>query len=111
MSVNKQNSSGEPSNESPLQRFALNRPVMVCFILFIIAQVFRYIDTFIFRLDEKIGEIIFTKAMGFLLILVFLWLAGRGVKDIGLHSKKIGLNLWLGTVITIVGFVVGYGLE
>ena len=101
----------EGESVSPFQRFTLNRPILVCFILFIVAQVFRVIDTFVFRLDEKIGEIIFTKSMGFLLILVFIWLTYRKLKDIGLKSHKVGLNLWMGTAITIFGFFVGYGVE
>jgi membrane protease YdiL (CAAX protease family) len=94
-----------------IQDFTLSKPILMCFILFSIALVFRWVDTFVFRLDELLGELILTKSLGFGMVLLFVWAAGRRVKDIGLHSRMLGLSLLVGVLSTAVGFVFGYGLD
>jgi membrane protease YdiL (CAAX protease family) len=94
-----------------VQRFSLARPILTCVILFVLAQFFRGIDSFLLRLDELLGEAILTKSLGFLLVVVWLWLTRRQLRHIGLHSSKIGTSLMIGAVTTVVAFVVGYSLE
>jgi membrane protease YdiL (CAAX protease family) len=94
-----------------IQRFSLARPILMCIILFIIAVFFRWIDNFVLRLDELLGELILTKSLGFVLVLVWLWFTGRKVKDIGLHSNKVGQILLIGTFTTVVAFILGYLVE
>jgi membrane protease YdiL (CAAX protease family) len=94
-----------------VQRFSLARPILTCIILFILAQFFRGIDSFLLRLDELLGEAILTKSLGFLLVVVWIWLTGRRLRDIGLHSIKIGTSLMIGAVTTVAAFVVGYSVE
>jgi membrane protease YdiL (CAAX protease family) len=73
--------------------------------LYIIAWVIKIIDTFIFRLDELIGEAILTKALGFLLVVAYVWLSGRKLRDIGFRRSNLGISL----VLTL-GFVSIYAL-
>jgi membrane protease YdiL (CAAX protease family) len=80
-------------------------------ILFVIAVFFRWIDNFVLRLDEVLGELILTKTLGFVLVLVWLYFTGRKVKDIGLHSKKLGQSVLIVTVSTAAGFLLGYLVE
>jgi membrane protease YdiL (CAAX protease family) len=72
---------------------------------------FRLIDIFVLRLDEHLGEIILSKAIGFAIVVVFLWLIGRKLRDIGLHSGGLGPSLFIGVSVTLLALVVGYALE
>jgi membrane protease YdiL (CAAX protease family) len=101
----------DESKERVIQKSALERPILVIFVLFIVALFFRWIDGFVLRLDELVGELILTKSLGFVMVLCFLWLTRRKVKDIGLHSSFLRQSLLIGITTTIAGFIVGYGVE
>ena len=87
-----QNKAGK---QNTLLMKSIKQPLLIMIGLYIIAWIIKIIDTFIFRLDELIGEAILTKALGVLLIILFLWLTKRKLSDIGLHSRKIGITLLL----------------
>lgn len=86
--------------QNTLLKKSIEQPLLIMLSLYIIAWIIKIFDTFIFRLDELIGEAILTKALGFLLILLFLRLTKRKISDIGFHTRKIGTTL----LIAIVGF-------
>ena len=50
-----------------------SKPILTGILLMLIALVFRLIDIFVLRLDERLGEIILSKALGFVLVLLFLF--------------------------------------
>lgn len=79
--------------------------------LLAIALLFRLIDIFVLRLDERLGEIILSKALGFVLVLLFLWYAGRKLSDIGLHSKGLAPSLLIGASVALLALAVGYAVE
>jgi membrane protease YdiL (CAAX protease family) len=83
-----------------LSGLSLKRPVLIMLGLYVIAWLFKILDTFIFRLDEEIGEAILTKALGFLLVAVFLWIVRRKLSDIGFRSRNLGVSL----LVTVFGF-------
>ena len=83
-----------------LVKLTYNKPEYVILGLYVIAWIIKILDTFIFRLDELIGEAILTKALGFLLVLAYLWVVKRKLTDIGFHIKNLGSSLF----ITLVGF-------
>jgi membrane protease YdiL (CAAX protease family) len=89
-----------------LMGISLDRPILVMLCLYIVAWLIKIIDTFIFRLDELIGEAILTKALGFLLVAAYVWVAGRKLSDIGFRKKNLGISM----VLTVVGFVLIYAL-
>jgi membrane protease YdiL (CAAX protease family) len=89
-----------------LMGISVDRPVLVMLGLYIIAWIIKIVDTFIFRLDELIGEAILTKAFGFLLVAAYVWVAGRKLSDIGFRKKNLGISL----VLTVVGFGLIYVL-
>jgi membrane protease YdiL (CAAX protease family) len=103
--------SPQPSAVRPIQRFSLAKPFLMIVILFVIAVFIRWIDNFVLRLDEKVGELILTKSLGFILVILWVYLTGRRLKDIGLHSRKVGIALLIGAIATIAAFVVGYGVD
>jgi membrane protease YdiL (CAAX protease family) len=96
---------------SDIQRLSLAKPILVIVLLFLIMLLFRWIDGFVFRLDEIIGELFLTKSLGFGLVLCFLWLTGHKVKDIGLHSAFLPQSLAIGIASTTIAFIVGFGVE
>lgn len=109
--VNNRNLKEKKLEGKPLLRWSLTRPLLVGMIIFAIALVIRWIDSFVLRLDERIGELILTKSFGFILLLIFLWLAGRKVRDIGFHRNLLGQSLILGALPTVVAFCFGYGVD
>ncbi len=94
-----------------LQSFSLARPILMCIILFLIAVFFKWIDSFILRWDERLGELILTKSLGFALVVAWVWATGRKLRDIGLQAKHLGWSLAIGAVTTLFAFVVGYSVE
>jgi membrane protease YdiL (CAAX protease family) len=96
---------------NPILKWSLTRPLLVCMVLFVIALVIRWIDSFVLRMDERIGELILTKSLGFVLVLIFLWLTRRKLKDIGFRRGSLGQNLVIGTVTTGTAFIFGYGVD
>jgi len=80
--------------------YSLKRPVLVSLVLYILAWFIKYIDTFALRLDEKMGEAILTKSLGFILVVVYVWACGRNLRDIGFHSRNLGKVL----IIAFAGF-------
>jgi len=90
---------------------SINHPVLVCFILLIIALIFRIIDIFILRLDDRLGEIILSKSLGFILVVLFLYLAGKSLSYIGLNKQKAGKAFFIGGVGMLLIFIVACGVQ
>ena len=99
------------SSMNPILIVSLKRPVLTGLVLMFIAVGFKFVDHFVLRLDELLGEIILSKSLGFLLVVLFVWLAGRTLKDIGLHSKSLGKSVFIGVIVTVIAFIVGYGVD
>ena len=94
-----------------IKRIAFQRPVLTGMLLMLIALIFRLIDIFVLRLDERLGEIILSKTLGFVLVLLFIWTIGRKPDSIGLHGRRVGEGLLIGVVITILPFIIAYTVE
>lgn len=94
-----------------LQKFSLENPILVGMILLSIALFFRILDIFVIRSDERLGEIIFSKSLGFILILFFIWGTGQGLKSMGLHSFMFIQTLFIGVLITAIALFAGYLVE
>jgi membrane protease YdiL (CAAX protease family) len=92
-------------------KISLRWPIVTSLVLLVIALLFKWVDTFVLRLDERLGEIILCKTLGFVLVVVFVWAAGRSLRDIGLHSRRLGTNLLIGAGIGVIALVVAYGAE
>ena len=94
------------SKQNWLLGISLDRPLLVMLSLYIIAWIMKIFDTFVFRLDELIGEAILTKALGFLLVAAYVWVAGRKLSDIGFRTR----NLPIALLMAVVGFGLIYVL-
>jgi membrane protease YdiL (CAAX protease family) len=97
-----------PANLLPI---SLKRPILTCLVLLVIAFIFKWVDTFVLRLDERLGEIILCKTIGFVMVIVFVWACGRKLQDIGLHGRQLGPSLFIGILVTVIGLVISYAAE
>jgi len=94
------------SNSNWLLAFSVKRPVVVVLILFILACIIKFFDSFVFRLDELIGEAILTKLLGFILVVAYVWVCRRKLGEIGFHAQNLGIAL----LMAFVGFGILYAL-
>lgn len=94
-----------------IKHITFSKPILTGIILMLIALVFRLVDIFILRLDELWGEIILSKALGFCLVLLFLWLIGRKPAAIGLEISQFGRGLCIGAVLALLPFIFAYTIE
>lgn len=94
-----------------IKRNTLQGPILTGIILMLIALSFRLIDIFVLRLDERLGEIILSKILGFFLVLLFVWAIGRKLASIGFHGRRLGESLLIGMSITVLPFLIAYSAE
>lgn len=103
------------TNKSPRAQkwyeWSLRHTVLLPIILFIIAVIFKILDVFVFHIDERLGEIIISKSLGFILVVAYLWLVGESVRAIGLHGKYAGKALIIGSTGIILILLFSYGLQ
>jgi membrane protease YdiL (CAAX protease family) len=91
--------------------WSLRHTILLPIILFIIAAVFKILDVFVFHIDERLGEIIISKSLGFLLVVAYLWLVGKSVRAIGLHGRFVDKSLIIGSTGIILILLFSYGLQ
>lgn len=94
-----------------LLKSSLKRPILSGLALLVIALGFKFVDHFVLGLDELLGEIILSKSLGFLLVVAFVSLAGRSLKDIGLRREGLASSLAIGVGLTAAAFIIAYGIE
>jgi membrane protease YdiL (CAAX protease family) len=94
-----------------IKRHTFQRPVLTGILLMLIALIFRLTDIFVLRLDERLGEIILSKTLGFLLVLLFISVIGRKPASIGFHGRRLGEGLLIGVAITVLPFIIAYIVE
>jgi len=102
-------------NKSPRAQkwyeWSLRHTILIPIILFIIAAVFKILDVFVFHIDERLGEIIISKSLGFILVVAYLWFVGKSVTAIGLHGKFVTKSLIIGSTGIILILLFSYGLQ
>jgi membrane protease YdiL (CAAX protease family) len=76
-----------------------------------LALLLRITDIFVLRLDERLGEILLSKTLGFALVIAYVWWAGRRVAAIGLHTRRLGPALALGAGLTAAAFVAATAVQ
>lgn len=88
-----------------------NNPIKAGLLILFFSLLFRINDIFILKIDELWGEIILSKSLGFVLILLFLFLAKKKINSIGIHEKDIKISLMIGVITTIAIYIISYGME
>ncbi len=79
--------------------------VLAPLLLLALALLLRIVDIFVLRLDERLGEIILSKTLGFALVVAYTWWAGQSLAAIGLHTRQLGMALAIGAGITAAAFL------
>ena len=94
-----------------LYQLSLARPFLVPLVLLAIALVLRVVDIFFLPLAEATGEAFLHKALGFVLVLAYLWAVGQPLAAIGLHGRLVGRALFIGAVGIVLVFLFTFGLQ
>jgi hypothetical protein len=94
-----------------LYRLSVRHPILVPIVLLFIAAALRIVDIFFLPLAEALGEAILHKALGFTVILVYVWAAGRSLRAIGLHGRLIGKALFVGAGGIAAVFLLAFGSQ
>ncbi len=94
-----------------IKRYSFQKPLLTGVVLVLIASIFRLVDIFVLRLDERLGEIILSKALGFCIVVFFVWAIGKKLVSIGFHGKRLAEGLLIGVVITLLPLIVAYAVE
>jgi membrane protease YdiL (CAAX protease family) len=81
-------------------------PVGAPLTLFGLALLLRVIDIYVLRLDERLGEIILSKSLGFALVVGYVWWVGQRLSVIGLHTRRLGSALAIGAGLTVAALVI-----
>jgi membrane protease YdiL (CAAX protease family) len=94
-----------------LLSFSLHRPVLAMLVLFLITSLIKILDTFVLPLNELVGELIVTKALGFGLVASYVWACGRMLRDIGFHQRRVGQSLLIGGACVGGLYAVSYAVQ
>jgi len=77
-------------------------------ILTLLCLVLRILDTFVLPITELVGELIISKALGFILITLYLWSINRRPKVIGIHKNNAGQAVIIGSFVVVIILVILY---
>lgn len=94
-----------------LRELSLSQPLVVGMSLICFVMLFRLLDIFIFRLDEILGEIILSKTIGFIVVILFVKSIGNKMSDIGFNLKNKMSIIIIGILMTIGLMILGYAIE
>ena len=103
-------SSQQPSDHT---RSTFRSSILKIIGLFLFFQLFRALDIFWLRLDEEFGDILLSKSISFIFIIIFIVFTQRDLGDIGLRSNYFNYFLGLGfgfVLISIIGMRVAYSI-
>lgn len=95
-----------------ISRFAEQKPFYSIVFLFLICLWFRIADIFILRLDESfLHEIIISKMLGTIAILLFLRLVRSNLKDIGLGTENIVMDMLTGLLLAVISVLAFFCIQ
>jgi membrane protease YdiL (CAAX protease family) len=77
----------------------------------ILVVVARIVDIFFLPLAQATGEAILHKALGFALVVVYVWAVGQPLAAIGLHSRALGRALFIGASGVILVLALAFGVQ
>lgn len=94
-----------------LRDLSLSKPLTVSTGLICLAMIFRLLDIFVLKLDDLLGEIILSKTIGFIIVILFVKIIGDEMSDIGFNVNNKRSIFTIGVVITIILMIAGYAVE
>jgi uncharacterized protein len=94
-----------------LRHFFLVHPIVASLVLLAIALLLRIADIFILRLHEVWGEILLSKALGFLTIIGYLWFTSQRLRTIGCHARHVRRSVLISVAVTAFALFAAYATE
>jgi membrane protease YdiL (CAAX protease family) len=101
----------QAEHSNRLYQLSLARPILVPLVLLSIAVVLRLVDIFLLPLAEATGEAFLHKALGLVMVLVYLWAAGQPLAAIGLHGRLVGKAVFIGAVGIVLVLLLTFGVQ
>lgn len=98
------------SKSEPIRKSVIS-PILLALLFFIIAFVFRFIDIFILRLHLTPFNIIISKVIPLVLLLVYVGAVYRTFSVLGIHTRYLIINVILGISSYLTYFVIPYLLD
>ncbi len=94
-----------------MRSYLKKKPILSAFLILLIAFILRLNDLFILKIDELLGEIIVSKTLGFLLVILFVTQIKEPFSSIGLHKKNLWFCIFLGLLMNLGIYLLAYGIE
>lgn len=91
--------------------FSLPQTVMVPLAFFLVVIALRSIDLFVLRLDDLPDQIIFSRVIGFLLVLGYLRVLRKPISSIGLHAGNFGKAFLIGGLSLLILYATLYTVQ
>ncbi|HSB01760.1 MAG TPA: CPBP family intramembrane glutamic endopeptidase, partial [Anaerolineales bacterium] len=91
--------------------FSLPHSIRVTLAFFLILIALRLIDLFVLRLDELPDETIFSRVIGFLLVLGYLRVLRKPIGSIGLHTRNFDKAFLIGGLSLIILYATLYAVQ
>lgn len=90
---------------------ALVRPIRSALAFFLIVIALRSLDLFVFHIDALPDLTLFSRVIGFLLVVGYLSILRKPISTIGLHAKNVATAVLIGMVSLISLYIVLYGVQ
>ena len=100
-----------PARAPAASRLPVAHPILIPIVLHLIAFILRILDVNVFGLAERWGEALLHKSLGFVILLIYLWLVGASLRDIGLHGRLADRSMLIAVLAALPVFFVGYALQ
>jgi len=91
--------------------FSLPQPILVSLAFFLVVIALRSIDLFVLRLDSLPDKVIFSRVIGFLLVLGYLRVLQKPIGSIGLHAKNFGKAFLIGGLSLLILYTSLYAIQ
>jgi CAAX protease family protein len=91
--------------------FSLPQSVLVPLAFFLVLLALRSIDLFVLRLDDLPDQIIFSRVLGFLLVLGYLRVLRKPIGSIGLHARNFGKAFLIGGLSLLILYATLYAFQ
>lgn len=91
--------------------FSLPQSILVSLAFFLVVIALRSIDLFVLRLDELPDQTIFSRVLGFLLVLGYLRVLRKPISSIGLHARNFDKAFLIGALSLLILYATLYAVQ
>ena len=102
------------SSEAQVERYhpsAFSQSILVPLAFFLVVIALRSIDLFVLRLDDLPDQTIFSKVIGFLLVLGYLRALRKPISSIGLHARNFDKAFLIGGLSLLLLYATLYAVQ